>query len=100
MVIPSARMRSTVFSTPIASHNSNGPFSQPKPQRIARSMLTTSSAISPSRDAAYRNVSESVFHTKVAARSLPLMTVRTRSPMSSMVFAASSEPNLALCRAR
>src|SRR5581483_2407981 len=35
---PSARMRSTVFCTPAASHSSNGPSSQLKPKRMARSI--------------------------------------------------------------
>ena len=42
---------STDSGTPMASQASKGPRSQLKPQRMARSMLTMSSAISPRRRA-------------------------------------------------
>ena len=50
--LPSACMRLTVFATPAASHNSNGPISQLKPSFMARSISTTESEISPMRLAA------------------------------------------------
>jgi hypothetical protein len=43
---PSASSRSTTRAGPNASSSSNGPFAQLKPQRMARSTFTTSSAIS------------------------------------------------------
>ena len=49
---PSAVMRSARVSTPRASQVWKGPNSQLKPQRIARSMLTISSAISSATAAA------------------------------------------------
>src|SRR5271156_4678781 len=47
--LPSFFMRATVASTPAASHNSNGPSSQLKPRRMARSISTTESEISGMR---------------------------------------------------
>ena len=49
---PSAFMRLTVEATPAASHISNGPSSQLKPARMARSMEAASPATSPMRSAA------------------------------------------------
>src|SRR5581483_619530 len=46
---PSFFIRATVPSTPAASQSSNGPSSQLKPRRIARSMSTIESAISGTR---------------------------------------------------
>ena len=47
--LPSFFMRATVSSTPAASHSSNGPSSQLKPNFIARSISTTVSEISGMR---------------------------------------------------
>src|ERR1700730_2983511 len=47
--LPSFFMRATVVSTPAASHSSNGPSSQLKPRRMARSISTTESEISGMR---------------------------------------------------
>src|SRR5436309_13680004 len=49
MGLPSFFMRATVTSRPAASHNSNGPSSQLKPSRMARSISTIESEISGTR---------------------------------------------------
>src|SRR5579864_9216576 len=51
--LPSFFMRATVASTPAASHSSNGPSSQLKPMRMARSISTIESEISGTRLAEY-----------------------------------------------
>src|ERR1700722_7077440 len=47
--LPSFFMRATVASMPAASHSSNGPSSQLKPRRMARSISTIESEISGTR---------------------------------------------------
>src|SRR5271169_3754467 len=47
--LPSFFMRATVASTPAASHSSNGPSSQLKPRRMARSISTMELEISGTR---------------------------------------------------
>src|ERR1700730_12662615 len=51
-------MRATVASMPAASHSSNGPSSQLKPRRMARSISTTESEISGTRLADYLHRSD------------------------------------------
>src|SRR5580658_10792462 len=60
--LPSFFMRSTVASTPAASHNSNGPSSQLKPRRIAWSISTIESEISGTRLAEYVHKSDKADH--------------------------------------
>src|SRR6476620_6044877 len=67
--LPSFFMRTTVVSTPAASHSSNGPISQLKPSFMARSISTTVSEISGMRLAAYVHRSVSAAHKKAPALS-------------------------------
>src|SRR5271157_3300656 len=66
---PSFFIRATVASTPAASQSSNGPSSQLKPMRMARSISTTESEISGMRFAEYVQRSERALHRNVAALS-------------------------------
>src|SRR5208337_801551 len=66
---PSFFIRATVGSTPAASHSSNGPSSQAKPMRMARSISTMESEISGMRFAEYVHRSESEVQRKVPALS-------------------------------
>src|SRR5450432_220587 len=96
---PSAFIRATEACTPAASHNSNGPSSQLKPMRMARSISTTVSEISGIRLAAYVQSSDNADHrNKPALSGLPLLPSRpsnilTRAPVSSTFLAISSEGN-------
>src|SRR5208283_2650330 len=65
--LPSFFMRLTVASTPAASHSSNGPSSQLKPSRIARSISTIESEISGTRLAEYVHRSDKADHRKAPA---------------------------------
>src|ERR1700690_3890329 len=101
---PSFFMRATVASTPAASHNSNGPSSQLKPMRMARSISTAESEISGMRFAAYVHRSERALHRKVPALSgfcappSRPSNMRRRAPVSSTFFAMSSAANFGLWR--
>src|SRR3984885_14122387 len=103
--LPSFFRRATVVSTPAASHSSNGPSSQLKPRRMARSISTTESEISGTRLAGEGHRSESAAQRNAPGLSffcgaLPSMPsrVRRRVPVSSMFFAMSSAGNLGLWR--
>src|ERR1700722_1473983 len=102
--LPSFFMRATVASTPVASHSSNGPSSQLKPRRIARSISTIESEISGTRLAEYVQRSESNDHKNAPALSpfcepLSMPSImRSRAPVSSTFFAMSSAANFGFCR--
>src|SRR5580704_6778170 len=100
-------IRTTVASTPAASHSSNGPSSQLKPSRIARSISTIESEISGTRFAAYVHRSDNAAHRNAPALSpfcgpLPSKpsNMRSRAPFSSIFLAMSSAANLGFCRGR
>src|ERR1700722_2001520 len=104
--LPSFFMRVTVASTPAASHNSNGPSSQLKPSRMARSISTIESEISGMRLAEYVQRSESAAQRNAPALSpfwgLPSRpsNMRTRALVSSTFFAMSSAGNFGFWRGR
>src|ERR1700683_1821928 len=68
--LPSFFMRATVASTPTASQSSNGPSSQLKPRRMARSISTKELEISGTRLAEYVHKSVSADHKNATALSL------------------------------
>src|SRR5208283_4432405 len=65
--LPSFFIRATVASMPAASQSSNGPSSQLKPSRIARSISTIESEISGTRFAEYVHRSDKADHRKAPA---------------------------------
>src|ERR1700728_1523241 len=67
--LPSFFMRATVGSTPAASQSSNGPSSQLKPRRMARSISTIESEISGTRLAEYVHRSDRDDHRNAPALS-------------------------------
>src|SRR5580693_1529554 len=67
--LPSFFIRATVASTPAASQSSNGPSSQLKPRRMARSISTMELEISGTRLAEYVHKSVSADHKNAPALS-------------------------------
>src|ERR1700676_2105890 len=105
---PSFFIRATVASTLAASQSSNGPSSQLKPRRMARSISTTESEISGMRLAEYVHRSDNAAQRKAPALSgfgeaeppepSKPSSMRTRAPGSSTFFATSSAANFVFCR--
>ncbi len=79
-------------SMPIAFISSKGPSSHPKPHRMTRSTSSGEWAISGVTFAVYSSVGASVSRRSWPALSLLLNSVRTRSRVSVIDAAASSEP--------